>query len=403
MLSVHEFAGRNYELQPNKRLMMDEIIEGMDELGVLLAGHAKGAYWYGSRLTIGEARELAPHNNATSLQVTAAVLGGLVWAIENPDRGLVEPEEMDHERVLRGGGAPISASWPAPSPTGTRCRAAASCSPRTSTPRTPGSSRTSGWCDRLPPGRRPVPRRSGRGSAPWWPDIRCSPCTGMRRSTPRPPATAAGRRGWSRTAPSWASISTGCRSTPRSAAVGDAALLSLTADPRPLELHLTPDQADRLRPACGDRLALEDGLRFYARPLADLPEPDPACRRMGPAELEPLRRFYAAHYPTTVFSAWMLDLPFVAIVEDGRPVAAGGVLARAGSRAMIGNFLVDPARRGEGLAGRVLAGLLAALRAEGVTMALLATNDLNPAACRVYERAGFALVERRVQLDLRAA
>jgi len=185
--------------------------------------------------------------------------------------------------------------------------------------------------------------------------------------------------------------------------VGDAALLALTADLRPLELHLTPDQAERLRPACGDRLTLEDGLRFYARPLADLAEPAPACRRMGPADLEPLRRFFAAYYPATVFSAWMLALPFVAIVEDGRPVAAGGVLARAGHRAMIGNFLVDPVRRGEGLAGRMLAGLLAALRVEGVTTALLATNDLNPAACRVYERAGFALVERRVQLDLRAA
>ena len=185
--------------------------------------------------------------------------------------------------------------------------------------------------------------------------------------------------------------------------VADAALLSLTADPRPLELHVTPEQADRLRPACGGRLALEDGLRFYARPLDSLPEPDPGCRRMGPAELEPLRRFYAAHYPAAVFSAWMLDQPFVAIVEDGQPVAAGGVIVRAGGRAMIGNFLVDPARRGEGRAGRVVAGLLAALRADGVTTALLATNDLNPAACRVYERAGFALLERRVQLDLRAA
>ncbi len=186
-------------------------------------------------------------------------------------------------------------------------------------------------------------------------------------------------------------------------AVSDAALLSLIADPRPLELHLTPEQADRLRPACGDRLASEDGLRFYARALAELPEPDPTCRRMGRVELEPLRRFYAAHYPTTVFSAWMLDLPFVAIVQDGRPVATGGVLARAGSLAMIGNFLVDPARRGEGLAGRILTGLLAALRTEGVATALLATNDANPAACRVYERAGFGLVERRVQLDLRPA
>ena len=64
--------------------MMDEIVDGIDELGVLLMGHAKGAYWYGSRLSIDEARALAPHNNATCLQVTAAVLAGMIWAIENP-------------------------------------------------------------------------------------------------------------------------------------------------------------------------------------------------------------------------------------------------------------------------------------------------------------------------------
>jgi homospermidine synthase len=34
------------------------------------------------------------------LQVTAAVLAGVVWALENPQRGIVEPEEMDFERVL---------------------------------------------------------------------------------------------------------------------------------------------------------------------------------------------------------------------------------------------------------------------------------------------------------------
>jgi len=47
-----------------------------------------------------EARRLAPHNNATSLQVCCAILGGIVWAVENPRRGIVEPDEMDHERVL---------------------------------------------------------------------------------------------------------------------------------------------------------------------------------------------------------------------------------------------------------------------------------------------------------------
>jgi len=67
---------------------------------VLLAGHARNAYWYGSQLSIEEARKLAPHNNATSLQVCVAVLSGLVWAIENPERGIVEPEEMDFRRNL---------------------------------------------------------------------------------------------------------------------------------------------------------------------------------------------------------------------------------------------------------------------------------------------------------------
>jgi homospermidine synthase len=101
VLSVHEFVGRNYILQDSQRILMDEISPGgMDELGVLLAGHKKNAYWYGSQLTIDEARQLAPYNNATSLQVTVACLAGMVWAMENPNRGLIEPDEMDYKRVL---------------------------------------------------------------------------------------------------------------------------------------------------------------------------------------------------------------------------------------------------------------------------------------------------------------
>jgi homospermidine synthase len=100
VMSIHELAGRNYLQQERQRILMDEISSGIDELGVLLAGHRKNAYWYGSQLSIEEARQLAPHNNATSLQVTSAVLGGMIWAMENPQAGLVEPEEMDFRRVL---------------------------------------------------------------------------------------------------------------------------------------------------------------------------------------------------------------------------------------------------------------------------------------------------------------
>jgi homospermidine synthase len=100
VLSVHELAGRNWHMQERKRILNAEIIEGIDELGVLLAGHKKNAYWYGSQLSIDEARGLVPHNTATSLQVCVAVLSGLIWAMENPRAGIVEPDEMDFKRNL---------------------------------------------------------------------------------------------------------------------------------------------------------------------------------------------------------------------------------------------------------------------------------------------------------------
>jgi homospermidine synthase len=100
VVSVHEFAGRNWRLQEKQRILMHDITEGIDELGMLLAGHKRNAYWYGSQLSIQEARKLAPHNNATSLQVTVAVLSGMIWAMENPNLGIVEPDEMDFKRNL---------------------------------------------------------------------------------------------------------------------------------------------------------------------------------------------------------------------------------------------------------------------------------------------------------------
>jgi homospermidine synthase len=100
ILSLHEIQGRNLRHPESMRVMNDEIVDGMDELGVLLYGHAKNAYWYGSQLTIHEARSLAPYQNATGLQVTSAVVAGMIWAIENPNRGVVDADELDHDRIL---------------------------------------------------------------------------------------------------------------------------------------------------------------------------------------------------------------------------------------------------------------------------------------------------------------
>lgn len=100
ILSLKELVQKNYITQKEKRILLKEIVDGYDELGVLLMGNKKGAYWYGSYLTIHEARKLVDHNNATSLQVAAGVLAGMAWAINNPDRGITEPEDMDHDYIL---------------------------------------------------------------------------------------------------------------------------------------------------------------------------------------------------------------------------------------------------------------------------------------------------------------
>jgi len=101
IVSLHELAGNEWQQQKTQRLLFDEIVDGMDELGVLLMGNPKGAYWYGSQLTIHEARKLAPYNNATSLQVASGVLSGVIWVMQHPQMGILEPDEInDYEDLL---------------------------------------------------------------------------------------------------------------------------------------------------------------------------------------------------------------------------------------------------------------------------------------------------------------
>lgn len=98
--SLHELKMRNFAMQEKQRIMTDEIISGMDELGVLLLGHALNGWWVGSQLDIEETRRLVPHQNATTLQVAASVLGAVAWMIRHPNEGVNVPDDLPHEDVL---------------------------------------------------------------------------------------------------------------------------------------------------------------------------------------------------------------------------------------------------------------------------------------------------------------
>ena len=98
--SLEQFVQQGYQMPPRQRLLRDELTGGVDELGVLLCGPKHGAYWYGSRLGIDEARRLAPYNNATGSQVNIGFVAAILWAIRNPTRGVVEPDEMDDPLIM---------------------------------------------------------------------------------------------------------------------------------------------------------------------------------------------------------------------------------------------------------------------------------------------------------------
>jgi len=101
VLSILETIGKEAQIQKNKRILgPNDIATGMDELGVLLCGHTKGAYWYGSQLTIEEAKAVLPYNNATSLQVVAGVLAGILHCVEYPNEGIIETEDLDYTKSM---------------------------------------------------------------------------------------------------------------------------------------------------------------------------------------------------------------------------------------------------------------------------------------------------------------
>ncbi len=99
--SLHELEMRQFKLQEKQRIMSDEIIDGRDELGVLLMGHDFKSWWCGSILDIHEARRLVPHQQATTLQVAISVVAAVIWMIKNPKRGFLLPDDIDHQEILK--------------------------------------------------------------------------------------------------------------------------------------------------------------------------------------------------------------------------------------------------------------------------------------------------------------
>ena len=79
------------------------------------------------------------------------------------------------------------------------------------------------------------------------------------------------------------------------------------------ELHVDRGAAGRIRDRLGRRVIAAHELQYYA--LAQRPghAPDPRCTLLGREHLQMITKFFASHYPQTIFSPWMLERPFLGI------------------------------------------------------------------------------------------
>jgi homospermidine synthase len=97
--SMHFLQNGEVNQIKKKTVIKDEVISGIDELGVFLISDKFPSMWFGSNLSISKARKMAPYNNATSLQVVASVVGAMLWLIDNPNLGVIESENLDHKHI----------------------------------------------------------------------------------------------------------------------------------------------------------------------------------------------------------------------------------------------------------------------------------------------------------------
>ena len=172
----------------------------------------------------------------------------------------------------------------------------------------------------------------------------------------------------------------------------DEMMSAMVKLPERTELHLERRHETLLGDALTRREHTTKRIRYYRLNDWKVRRDDERCRLVERKQADELRALFATHYPQTVISDWMLELPLVGVWEGSQLVAAAGTLAMSATSKLchIGNFLTRPDCRGRGLARIAGSALLGALSRRGIETFMLGVEDDNEAAWRVYEQLGFS-------------
>lgn len=121
-------------------------------------------------------------------------------------------------------------------------------------------------------------------------------------------------------------------------------------------------------------------------------------------DLADVEALYASAYPGSWFHQRRLETGrYVGLREEGRLVCVAGVHVHAPAHgvAALGDVATLPSARARGHATATCASLCRLLRADGCTTIALNVREDNVAAIRAYERLGFTIVARYLEVTLR--
>ena len=95
---------KDWKKLPTK--IMNEItggpLKGSETMGATLISSRKDIQprWFGSIVSCEQEREVGTNSNPTTLQVAAGIISHLLFALEEPEKGLCMPHEFDSEKIL---------------------------------------------------------------------------------------------------------------------------------------------------------------------------------------------------------------------------------------------------------------------------------------------------------------
>jgi homospermidine synthase len=101
LASLHEVRSNAYREPTKYVLPKRELIDGNDFLGCFLLSRDYGAWWIGTLQSLEDANKLLPAQGPTVLVVAAGVLGAVYQCFLHPQMGVVHPEALDEQEMMK--------------------------------------------------------------------------------------------------------------------------------------------------------------------------------------------------------------------------------------------------------------------------------------------------------------